>query len=76
MSLKIDPSRLHNSFEIFGYDFMLDDLFHLYLIEVNTNPCLETSACPLLCRIIPELLDNAFRIVVDTLFPGSRKGNP
>lgn len=65
---KIDPSRLHNSFELFGYDFMLDENFRLYLIEVNTNPCLEMS-CPLLARIIPEVLDNTFRIVLDPIFP-------
>jgi len=47
---------------------MLDDNLNLYLIEVNTNPCLEMS-CPLLARIIPELLDNAFRIVLDPVFP-------
>ena len=57
---KIDPGRLHNTFELFGYDFMLDEDFRLYLIEVNTNPCLEMSS-PLLARIIPEVLDNAFR---------------
>lgn len=27
-------------FEIFGYDFMVDANKHLWLIEVNTNPCL------------------------------------
>lgn len=60
---------------------MLDEDFRLYLIEVNTNPCLEIS-CPLLARIIPEVLDNAFRyyswflknllyyrIVLDPVFP-------
>ena len=57
---KIDPKRLQNSFEILGYDFMLDDQFKLSLIEVNTNPCFETES-PLLARIIPELLDNTFR---------------
>ena len=66
---KIDPTRLSNSFELFGYDFMLDEDFRLYLIEVNTNPCLEIC-CPLLARIIPELLDNTFKIVLDPLFPG------
>ena len=65
---KIDPARLHNTFELFGYDFMLDSDFRLYLIEVNTNPCLEMT-CPLLARIIPEVLDNTFRIVLDPIFP-------
>jgi len=46
---------------------MIDEDFRLYLIEVNTNPCLETS-CPLLARIISEMLDNSLRIAVDPLF--------
>lgn len=57
---KLEPHRLMNTFEILGYDFMLDDNFKLSLIEVNTNPCLETES-PLLARIIPELLDNTFK---------------
>jgi tubulin monoglycylase TTLL3/8 len=46
---------------------MIDETFKLYLIEVNTNPCLETT-CPLLTRIISEMLDNSFRIAIDPLF--------
>jgi hypothetical protein len=37
-----------NQFEIFGYDFMIDTDLRVYLIEVNTNPCLSTSPCGLL----------------------------
>ena len=65
---KIDPDRLHNTFELFGYDFMIDEQFRIHLIEVNTNPCLNCD-CPLLSRIIPELLDNTFRVALDPLFP-------
>jgi len=71
---KIDPGRLHNTFELFGYDFMLDEDFRLYLIEVNTNPCLEMSS-PLLARIIPEVLDNAFRLILDPIFPSPDLSN-
>jgi hypothetical protein len=46
---------------------MIDDNFKVYLIEANTNPCLETG-CPLLTRIIPEVLDSSFRIAIDPLF--------
>ena len=66
--MKIDPDRLLNSFEILGYDFMLDQNFKLILIECNTNPCLETES-PLLSRIIPELIENTFKIVLDPIFP-------
>ena len=63
----IDPKRLQNSFEIFGYDFMIDENFKVYLIECNTNPSLEIC-CPLLARIIPELLDNSFKIALDPIY--------
>ena len=46
---------------------MIDENFKVYLIEANTNPCLEIC-CPLLARIIPELLDNSFRIAIDPLY--------
>ncbi len=39
---------------------MLDADFRVYLIEANTNPCLEASS-PLLGRIIPSMLDSAFK---------------
>jgi tubulin monoglycylase TTLL3/8 len=65
---KLDPKRRQNTFEVFGLDFMIDDEFKLYLIEINTNPCLELSS-PLLARMIPNMLENAFKLVVDPMFP-------
>ena len=65
---KFDPYKRINTFEVLGFDFMLDDNFKVYLIEVNTNPCLETS-CPILQKIIPAMLENTFRIAIDPLFP-------
>ena len=47
---------------------MLDEDYKVYLIEINTNPCLETG-CNLLSRLIPNMLDNAFRIALDPIFP-------
>jgi hypothetical protein len=68
VSRKIDPNRRHCSFEIFGYDFMIDEDLKPWLIEVNTNPCLELSS-PLLGRLIPQMVENAVRIAIDPLFP-------
>jgi tubulin--tyrosine ligase len=48
---------------------MLDGDFRVYLIEVNTNPCIETAQCPILQRIITDMVDSGFRIAVDPLFP-------
>lgn len=47
---------------------MIDEDFKPWLIEVNTNPCLELS-CSLLEKIIPQLIDNVFKICIDPLFP-------
>lgn len=47
---------------------MVDEDKKVYLIEVNTNPCLETS-CPLLARLIPNMIENGIRIAIDPLFP-------
>ncbi|EGR30082.1 tubulin-tyrosine ligase family protein, putative [Ichthyophthirius multifiliis] len=65
--LKIDPLRREMSFEIFGLDYMISDDFKTWLIEVNTNPCLELSS-PLLAKIIPNMIENSFRIAIDPIF--------
>lgn len=58
--LFLDEKRLQNNFEVFGLDFMIDWHFNPWLIEINTNPCLELS-CPLLERILPHMVENALR---------------
>ena len=54
---------------MFGLDFMLDDEFKVFLIEVNTNPDLVVKESPILARLIPTVLDNTFSLAVDPLFP-------
>jgi len=64
---KLDPKRRLHCMEVFGLDFMIDDEFKPYLIEVNTNPCLELSS-PLLARLIPNMLENSFKLSIDGVF--------
>jgi len=66
----VDKERKH-CFEIFGYDFILDEDFNTWLIEVNTNPCIEESS-PLLGMLIPRMLDEAFKLTIDVIFNKNR----
>ena len=65
---KINKNNRKFCMEIFGYDFMVDDKMQPWLIEVNTNPSLEESST-LLRKIIPRMLDDAFKITLDVMFP-------
>lgn len=40
---KINKNNRKFCFEILGYDFMIDNELKPWLIEVNTNPCIEES---------------------------------
>ena len=35
---QLNPNKRKNVFELFGYDFLIDEDFRLWLIEINTNP--------------------------------------
>ena len=65
---QLDPLRRQHSFELFGYDFILDQEFNLWLIEVNTNPCLEESS-KLLEMLLPRMIEDMMQITIDTVFP-------
>lgn len=58
-------NHLNNSlnfcYELYGFDFMIDSDFQVWLIEVNTNPCLEESGS-LLKKLIPRMIGNYYDI--------------
>ena len=68
VSSKINDNMRKHCFEIFGYDFMIDRDLKPWLIEVNTNPCLEETS-KLLSDLLPRMIDDAFKLTVDVMFP-------
>ncbi len=64
----IDPFKRKHCFELFGYDFILDEDFNIFLIEVNTNPCIEESS-NILKMLIPRMLEDMLKLTVDVLLP-------
>jgi hypothetical protein len=69
---KLNPRCRQFCFEIFGYDFIIDSELKPWLIEVNTNPCLELSS-PLLAQLIPRMIEDAFELTVDAIFQSGNK---
>tara|TARA_B110000285_G_C14607200_1_gene373318 strand:- start:109 stop:285 length:177 start_codon:yes stop_codon:yes gene_type:complete len=51
---------------------MIDESLESWLIEINTNPCLEETS-KLLKDYLPRMLDDAFKLTVDVLFPNYNK---
>ena len=56
------------SFQIFGYDFIVDQKFNPWILEVNDNPGLEISS-EIISHLIPRMIDDAVRLTVDKVFP-------
>ena len=56
-----------NCFEIFGCDFILDQKYKPYLLEINLNPGLEISS-PLISKLVPRMVDDALKLTIDSKF--------
>ena len=67
---KMNFMNVKNCFEIFGYDFILDENYRPYLLEINSNPGLEISS-PLINQLLPRMIDDAFKLTIDEQFSES-----
>ena len=70
---RLNPKKRQACFELLGFDFMLDADLRVDLIEINSNPCLETWSCPLLEGLIPRLVDDVLRVGLDQILPPPSK---
>lgn len=65
---KFNMQKRKHCFELFGLDFIMDKDYNVFLIEANTNPCLEESS-QLLCMLLPRMLDDMFKLTIDKVYP-------
>ena len=63
----MNPSKRRNSFEFFGFDFMIDEDFRVWLIEVNTNPYVGIHNDSM-SDVLPRMLHGLYKIVLDPVF--------
>lgn len=61
---KLLEREYRHCFEVFGYDFIIDEGMKVWLIEVNTNPCLEESSELLRC-LMPRMINDALKLTID-----------
>jgi len=70
-SSRLNPRNIDHCFEVYGFDFMVDANFRVWLIECNANPCLDLCSA-YLSHLIPTMLDQALRLSLDRVFASAR----
>lgn len=68
---KLNAAKRKFCFELFGFDYILDSDLNVFLIECNTNPCIEESS-KILKRLLPRMLDDMFKLTIDQIYVSSR----
>ena len=53
----LNPNKRKNCFELFGYDFLIDEDIRTWLIEVNTNPYLGVPN-DFIKKLLGEMVDD------------------
>lgn len=60
--MEVQDNANYRCFNLLGFDFMMDDQYNVYLIEVNSSPTTDP-------RLIPQLVEEVLKVAVDTVFP-------
>lgn len=60
----MNPNRRKHCFELFGFDFLLDEDFRVWLIEINTNPYLGTPNKDMVV-LVPKMINEMCALVLD-----------
>ncbi|CAD8172525.1 unnamed protein product [Paramecium octaurelia] len=63
-SVQDQVEQRKNSHEILGYDFMIDDKFHVWLIEINSSPDFSYST-HVTEKLVKEVSEDLIKVVID-----------
>ena len=66
--------RKFGCFELFGFDFMIDDQLNPQLIEVNTNPALYTDTM-VQKELLPKLVEDIVKMSLEVHPFGKTEGS-
>lgn len=59
-----EMKQRQNSFELFGYDVMIDENLNVYLIEVNSSPALDYST-KITEKLVKLMLEDLIQVIID-----------
>lgn len=65
---QINPNKRKDVFELFGFDFLIDEDFRVWLIEANTNPYFGIPN-EYIADLLPKMIDDMVKITVDPVYP-------
>lgn len=68
--VNLNPNKRKHCFELFGYDFLIDDDFRVWLLEVNTNPYIGTPN-DFIKNLVPKMIDDMFDLTLDQIYKPS-----
>ena len=60
----MNPGKRKTCFELLGYDFLLDEDFRVWLLEVNQNPYLGTPNS-FIGKLLPKMMNDLVNLVID-----------
>lgn len=63
-SIRQKLHRRTGTFDLLGFDFLIDEDFKVWLLEVNINPALHTN-CQVLMDLIPGVVDETLKLVLE-----------
>ena len=70
---KLNPQGFPNVFEIFGFDFLIDESMRCWLLEANGEPGVD-DADSYFFAFNRRLIDNLFMLTIDQIFPAPKEG--
>ena len=72
---KMNQKGRKNCYELFGFDFLLDEDFRIWLIECNHNPYLGTP-CEFMRTLVPNMINDMLKIVLDPVLKPKNVSEP
>ena len=63
-TIRTEIKQRENSHELYGYDFMIDEDFNVYLIEVNASPALDYST-KITEKLVKCMVKDLIELVID-----------